>query len=79
MDKKTGTIITIVVAVLTLCCSVTCCGLGIGNWVSEGGVFGSDVDPAYIGIPAICLAILIWIVPLLLWIFLVRRQSAPSQ
>jgi uncharacterized membrane protein len=74
MDKKTGTIITIVVAVLTLCCSVTCCGFGIYTIVDEGYTLGID-SPYAVGIPGICLAILAWIVPVLLWVFLVRNKE----
>ena len=75
MTKQTGTIITIVVAVLTFCCSASCCVSGIipaaggGQWV--GDVY---VEP-YLGIPLICLGLLVWVVPLLLWIFLVRGKE----
>lgn len=79
MDKKTGTIITIVVAVLTLCCSVTCCGLGLYTIVDEGYAFGVEASPYAVGIPGICLAILAWIVPVLLWVFLVRNKEDDAE
>jgi len=72
MTKQTGTIITIVVAVLTLCCSTICCASGIFTLVDEGRTL--EVEP-YVGIPAICLGLLVWVLPLLLWLFLVRGKE----
>ena len=81
MSKQTGIIITIVVAVLTLCCSSTCClfgGLtlfGGGEWSRELGFPQSgQMEPVY-GVPIVCLGILLWVVPLLLWLFLVRGRD----
>lgn len=79
MNKQTGTIITIVAAVLTLCCSVTCCGFGIFTIVDEGYTLGLDMSPYAVGIPGVCLAILVWIVPVLLWVFLVRNQEDSTE
>ncbi len=75
MDKKTGTIITIVAAVLTLCCSITCCVGGILNMVDGGNTLGLDINPYLIGLPAVCLGILGWAIPILLWVFLVRGRE----
>lgn len=84
MTKRTGTIITIVVAVLTLCCSASCClfgGLfatGQGEWTTDvGGLDTGQIDPVF-GIPLICLGILAWVVPVLLWVFLVRRKNGEA-
>ena len=81
MTKQTGTIITIVVAVLTLCCSAFCCLsggvtlLGGGEWSTDLGTPETgQIEPLY-GIPIICLGVLVWIVPLLLWLFLVRGKD----
>jgi hypothetical protein len=81
MTKQTGMIITIVVAVLTLCCSSFCCLfgagtlLGGGEWSTELGVPETgQIDPVY-GVPVICLGILLWVVPVLLWLFLVRGKE----
>jgi len=76
MTKQTGTIITIVVAVLTLCCSAVCCASGIVT-ATSGGQWLDDiyVEPYY-GVPVICLGILVWVVPLLLWLFLVRGKES---
>jgi hypothetical protein len=81
MSKQTGMIITIVVAVLTLCCSSFCCLSGVatllggGEWSSELGYPESgQIEPVY-GVPVICLGILLWVVPLLLWLFLVRGKE----
>jgi hypothetical protein len=77
MDKITGTTITIIVAVLTLCCSAACCASGIYTTASGGQ--WSDVLNTYVewyyGLPVICLGILVWLVPVLLWIFLVRGKT----
>ncbi len=74
MNKQTGTIITIVVAVLTLCCSASCC-LG-GSLVALNETLGLywDVAPAW-GFAPCCLSILIWILPILLWVLLVRGKE----
>ena len=74
MTKQTGTIITIVVAVLTLCCSMTCCAGGILIAVDRGRMFDTYIE-SFWGIPACCLSILVLIVPLLLWLFLVRGKD----
>ena len=75
MSKQTGTIITIVVAVLTLCCSMTCCASGIYTLASGEQQLGETyIEPLW-GIPVLCLGILVWVVPLLLWLFLVRGQK----
>ncbi len=82
MSKQTGTIITIVAAVLTLCCSSLCCLSGTvtlaggGEWSEDIGV--GQIEPT-LGIPVICLGILIWVVPLLLWLFLVRGKENAAE
>lgn len=78
MTRQTGLIITIVVAVLTLCCSLACCGNGIYMMATSGEyteVLGTYTE-WYYGVPGICLGILVWIIPLLLWLFLVRGKEA---
>lgn len=83
MTKQTGTIITIVVAAITLlCCTLPLCSggiailAGLGEWSSE---FGPDIQtgdiPAASGIAPCCLSILVLVVPLLCWLFLVRRKE----
>jgi len=77
MNKRTGTVITILVAVLTLCCSTTCCLSGLytsasgGQWVNSLNTYVAW----YYGLPVICLGILVWLVPVLLWVFLVRGKK----
>lgn len=81
MTRQTGIIITIVVAVLTLCCSSSCCLfggialLGGGEWSTDLGIPQSGQIEPLLGIPIICLGILVWLAPLLLWIFLVRGKG----
>jgi hypothetical protein len=83
MTKQTGTIITIVVAAITLlCCTLPLCSggiailAGLGEWSSE---FGPDIQtgdiPAASGIAPCCLSILVLVVPLLCWLFLVRGKG----
>ena len=83
MTKQTGTIITIVVGVLVfLCCTAPLCIGGIvilagqGTWNTEFGPSGQSgtIPPAY-GIAPCCLSILALVVPLLLWLFLVRGKT----
>ena len=83
MSKQTGTVITIVVGVLTLlCCTIPLCigGIvifaGLGEWSAEfgPGAETGNIPPAY-GIAPCCLSILVLVVPLLLWLFLVRGKE----
>ena len=83
MSKQTGTIITIVVGVLTLlCCTIPLCVgsvaifAGLGEWTNEFGprTQTGDIPPAS-GIAPCCLSILVLVVPLLLWLFLVRGKE----
>jgi uncharacterized membrane protein len=69
MDKKTGTIITIVGAVVALCLCLSCAGGG-AYWA-----FGSGGDPNWVGLSLLCPALLIWALPILLWVFLVRGKE----
>lgn len=83
MSKETGTIITIVVGVLTfLCCTIPLCigGLmifaGVGEWSSEfGPSTQTGTIPTVYGIGPCCLSILVLVVPVLLWVFLVRGKE----
>jgi hypothetical protein len=83
MSKQTGMTITIVVGVLTLlCCTIPLCigGImifaGLGEWNTELGTSTQTgtIPPAY-GIAPCCLSILALVVPLLLWLFLVRGKE----
>jgi hypothetical protein len=77
MNKQTGTIITIVIAVLTLCCSATCCLGGVLVALNEEINLYWGIEPAW-GIAPCCLSILVWVAPLLLWLFLVRGKNGDS-
>jgi hypothetical protein len=83
MTKQTGMTVTIVVGVLTLlCCTLPMCvgGIiifaGLGEWSADFGPSSQSgaIPPAY-GIAPCCLSILVLIVPLLLWLFLVRGKE----
>lgn len=75
MTRQTGVIITVIVAVLTLCCSTACCASGVIA-AASGGQWLDDITMEwYYGLPLICLGIVVWIVPLLLWLFLVRAKE----
>jgi len=83
MNKQTGVTVTIVVGVLTfLCCTIPLCAFGmmifadLGEWSTEfGGTTGAGTIPPAYGIAPCCLSILVLIVPLLLWLFLVRGKE----
>jgi len=78
MTKQTGTTITLVVAILTLCCSLTCCAAGIFILIDQNQTIDIDAEPYVAGIPTICLGVIVWIIPLLLWLILVRGKEEPS-
>jgi hypothetical protein len=64
-----GAIITIVVTVLALCCSVTC-------YTSSATAAGSG---EYCLASTLCIpGILVWVAPLLVWLFLVRGKDGES-
>lgn len=78
MTRQTGMIITIVVAVLTLCCSFSCCVSGIGTLTGSGTYeLGAETGqlPTWAGLPLVLLALLAWIVPAACWLFLVRGKT----
>lgn len=72
MTKQTATIITLVGVALALCCSVACCASGV--FLVAGEDYTSGIEPAW-GVLPICLGLLVWVVPLLLWIFLLRGKE----
>ncbi|MDY7078129.1 MAG: hypothetical protein SXV54_14535 [Chloroflexota bacterium] len=83
MTKQTGTIITIIVGVLTLlCCTGPLCTGGI-LILADLGALISELDPSLqtgtipqtYAIAPCCLSILVLVVPLLLWLFLVRGKN----
>ncbi|MCX7682927.1 MAG: hypothetical protein N2508_13345 [Anaerolineae bacterium] len=78
MTRQTGIIITVVVAVVTLCCSATCCLAGLVLAFGEQLDIGYDVE-WYFGLPLICLALLVWVLPLLAWYFLVRGKEESTR
>lgn len=75
MKRQTGVIITIVLAVLTLCCSATCCAAGAFVALDQGTAFGTYLRPGWGAVP-VCLGVLVWIAPLLAWLLLVRNKEA---
>jgi len=77
MTRKTGSIITIVLAVLTLCPSFFCCVFGATTLAGRGTYeLGTESGalPSWVGLPLILLALLAWLVPLASWFFLVRGK-----
>jgi hypothetical protein len=78
MTRQTGLIITIVVAVLTLCPSFFCCVFGVTTLAGAGTYelgAGSGELPAWVGLPIVILALLVWLVPAASWFFLVRGKT----
>jgi hypothetical protein len=80
MDKKTGTIITAVVGVIALlCCTIPLCLLGISffaevDWEDFTGLDVDYIPPGWGTLPC-CISILVLIVPLLLWVLMVRGKN----
>ena len=77
MTKKTGTIITIVVAALALCCFTVFCASSIITAASGRQYVDAleiYVEPWW-GLFPCCLSILVLVVPLLSWLFLVRGKQ----
>jgi hypothetical protein len=78
VTRKTGLIITIVLAVLTLCPSFFCCVFGATTLAGRGTYeLGPETGalPPTVGLPLILLALLAWLVPLASWFFLVRGKT----
>jgi predicted phage tail protein len=72
MEKRFGLSRTVVVLVLTLCCSTVFCATGIYALADEGRtvVIGSTA-----GIPMILLGVAAWIVPPLFWFRMVEDNE----
>ena len=80
MNRQTGIIITVVVAVITLCCSAVCCMTGLAIALSKQLELDTGYTGEwYYGIPLICLAILVWLAPFLTWYFLVRGKQSTGE
>ena len=80
MTKQTGTIITIVLAVIVACPSIFCCLFGALSAAGQGtftGVSGElgQIPPA-VGIGLVCLSLIGLLVPVAAWFFLVRGKTA---
>jgi hypothetical protein len=77
MTKQTGTIVTIILAALTLlCCTAPLCSAGIALFARAG----ENLDPSLeiapgVGFVPCCLSILVLVVPVLSWVFLVRGKE----
>lgn len=72
-EKRSGLTGTVIVSVLTLCCSTVCCASGIYAVADQGRtvVIGSTA-----GVPMILLGIAVWIVPPLVWLRAVEDSEA---
>jgi len=64
MEKRSKVTGTVVVSVLTLCCSTICCAMGIYAVADQGRTV--SIGPAT-AIPMILLGLLVWTVPPVLW------------
>ena len=80
MTKQTGTIITIVLAVVVACPSIFCCLFGALTAAGQGNFTGisdqtSQIPPA-VGVGLICLSLIGLLVPVVAWLLLVRGKTA---
>jgi hypothetical protein len=79
MSKQTGIIVTVIVALLTLCCSCAVCGIGglivtgETEWSQDLDIpYAGEIEPIYGG-PVICLGLLVWVVPVVVGIIVARK------
>ena len=80
MTKQTGTIITIVLAVVVACPSIFCCLFGALTAAGQGTFTGisdqtGQIPPA-VGVGLICLSLIGLLVPVASWFLLVRGKTA---
>jgi len=88
MDRKTGSMIALVAAIL-FCGLPGLCGLCAGPIFaviglipgSEIDMFGSDSPRAAIttGVSTLCASIIFIAIPILVWYFLIRKKSAEAK
>jgi len=88
MDRKTGSIIALVAAIL-FCGLPGLCGLCAGPIFtlvglipgSEIDIFGSSEPGAAIGygITTLCMSVVFIAIPVLVWYFLIRKKSADDE
>ena len=72
MEKRVGLTGTIVVSLLTLCCSTVCCATGIYAFADQGRTVAIGPTTA---VPMILVGVLVWIVPPLLWSVVVEDRE----
>lgn len=79
MTKQTGTIITIILAIVVACPSIFCCLFGIITAAGAGtatlGEQSSQI-PQPVGFVLICLSLIGLLVPGVAWFLLVRGKTA---
>jgi hypothetical protein len=72
MKGRSAVTVTVVASLLVLSCATLCSATGIYALTDQG--YTIDIrSPA--GIPLICLGLLFWITPPLLWLVLVRGRE----
>lgn len=79
MNRQTGIIVTIVLAVVMICPSLFCCLFGALTAAGQGtATLGEQTSqlPAWVGFPLICLSLIGLLVPVAAWFFLVRGKTA---
>jgi hypothetical protein len=74
MERQSGVTGTVVVSLLTLCCSTVCCALGIYAVADQGRTVHISSAAA---VPMILLGVLVWIVPPLLWSVGLEEHEEP--
>jgi len=78
MDKRTtGIIVTVVTALLCICCSLFFCVMGFGT-ITGNGTYSlgdsSDAMPPVIGYLFLCFSIIAIIVPIVVGFFMLRKK-----
>ena len=72
MERQSKVTGTVVVSLLTLCCSTVCCAMGIYAVADRGRTVAIGTTAA---VPMILLGVLVWIVPPLIWSILVEESE----
>lgn len=77
MNRNTSMIITIVLALICLCCSIFTCIMGFGG-ISGTGTYnlgGADQPmPPTVGYVLLCLSVIMILVPIVTGFFLLRKK-----
>ncbi len=81
MNAQNAKLWTVVAGVVAACPSLFCCTMGFatlfgGGTYEMGGTMGQT--PAWVGLPLICLGLLPWALPAIVWRYASTRPAPPE-